>query len=67
MHDIKEQVDFHLKHDNSLPFDSLVSSYLDSYIEDCYSLLIGGERLAKLLIALRDYTYYNDISLSLVN
>ncbi|EMH72396.1 hypothetical protein EHI8A_192240 [Entamoeba histolytica HM-1:IMSS-B] len=37
-------------------FDSLVMNYLDFFIEDCHSLLIGGERLAKLLIALRNYT-----------
>lgn len=44
-------------------FDSPLLCYLDLYIEDCYCLLIGGERLAKLLTSLKDYEYYNDLSL----
>ena len=43
-------------------YDSALLCYLDLYIEDCYLLLIGGERLAECLRQLKDYEYVNDLS-----
>lgn len=83
MKDIREEIDYHLHRDNSLPvrcliysisyfgrrwafedfkYDSALLCYLDLYIEDCYLLLIGGERLAECLRQIKDYEYVNDLS-----
>lgn len=83
MADIRAEIDYHLRRDDSLPvrcllysisyfgrrwafeqfkYDSPVLLYLDLYIEDCYLLLIGGEKLAECLRELKDYEYINDLS-----